>query len=148
MPDDDHIHDPPAPEDLNYPETLRITIASAEDAFDEAIDAASAAEEGEQTEAIVTFETADGIRRLLTKRRLELLRSLMGTPAGSITDLAERLDRSYAVVHDDVEILAEYGIVKFRQDGQSKQPFVPYETIEFDVTVRAPVGGRDTEAPA
>lgn len=77
----------------------------------------SVVEDGEQTEAVVSFETAEGIRRLLTEHRLELLRSLMGAPAGSITDLAERLDRSYAVVHDDVEILAEYGIVKFRQDG-------------------------------
>lgn len=137
-----------APEDLNYPDTLRITISSVDDAFDEALDAASTAEAGEQTDAVVAFENAEGIRRLLTDRRLELLRSLMGEAAPSITELSDRLDRSYSVVHDDVKILAEYGIVKFRQEGQSKQPFVPYETIEFDVTVRAPVASRDTEASA
>lgn len=119
-----------------------------DDAFDEALDAASTAEAGEQTDAVVAFENAEGIRRLLTDRRLELLRSLMGEAAPSITELSDRLDRSYSVVHDDVKILAEYGIVKFRQEGQSKQPFVPYETIEFDVTVRAPVASRDTEASA
>ncbi len=146
MPDDNHPD--PAPERVDYPETLRITIASAEDAFDEALDAASSAERGEQTDAVVSFENAKGIRRLLTDRRLELLESLMGKPAESITDLADRLDRSYSVVHDDIEVLAEYGIVKFRQEGQSKQPFVPYETIAFDVTVRAPVTGGDTETPA
>lgn len=146
MPDDNHTD--PAPESVDYPETLRITIASAEDAFEEALDAASSAERGEQTDAVVSFENAKGIRRLLTDRRLELLESLMGKPAESITDLADRLNRSYSVVHDDVEVLAEYGIVKFRQEGQSKQPFVPYETIAFDVTVRAPVTGGDTEAPA
>ena len=72
----------------------------------------------------------------------------MAEPAASISQLAERLDRSYSVVHEDVEVLAEYGIVEFRRDGKSKQPFVPYETIEFDVTIRAPVAGGDTEAPA
>jgi predicted transcriptional regulator len=138
----------PTPEDVNYPTTLRITIASGEDAFDEALDAANAAEAGEQTDAVVSFERVDAIRRLLTERRLELLRSLMTAPAESITDLAERLDRSYSVVHDDVEMLAEYGIVRFRRAGQSKQPFVPYETIEFDITLRAPVSGGDSEAPA
>ena len=138
----------PTPEDVNYPTTLRITIASGEDAFDEALDAANAAEAGEQTDAVVSFERVDAIRRLLTERRLELLRSLMTAPPESITDLAERLDRSYSVVHDDVEMLAEYGIVKFRRAGQSKQPFVPYETIEFDITLRAPVRGGDNEAPA
>jgi predicted transcriptional regulator len=146
MPDDNHTD--PAPEELNYPDTLRVTIASARDAFDEALEAAEAAEEGEQTDAVAAFESAEGIRRLLTDRRLELLRSLMGEPARSITELADRLDRSYSVVHDDIEILAEHGIVEFRRCGQSKQPFVPYGTIEFDVTIRAPLTEDDSEASA
>jgi hypothetical protein len=41
----------PTPEDVNYPTTLRITIASGDDAFDEALDAANAAEAGERTGA-------------------------------------------------------------------------------------------------
>jgi len=147
MPDDNDT-DAPAPEDMNFPDTLRITIASADEAFDEAVEAAGAAEAGEQHDAVVSFETAEGIRTLLTDRRLELLRSLMGQPAESITDLADRLDRSYSAVHGDVEVLAEYGIVRYREVGQSKQPFVPYETIEFDVTIRAPLRGGDTEASA
>lgn len=72
----------------------------------------------------------------------------MGRPAESITDLADRLERSYSAVHEDVAVLAEYGIVRYREAGQSKQPFVPYETIEFDVTIRAPLADGDTEAPA
>jgi len=146
MPDDNH--DMPAPEDMNFPDTLRITIATAEDAFDEAIEAAGAAEDGEQRDAVVSFETAAGIRKLLTDRRLELLRSLMGQPAESISGLADRLDRSYSAVHEDVAVLAEYGIVQYREAGSAKQPFVPYETIEFDVTIRAPLTAGDTEASA
>lgn len=145
MPNDDHE---PAPEDLNFPETLRITLASGEEALDAALEAAGSVETGDRHEAVVSFETVEGIRRLLTNRRLEMLRSLMGEPAESITALAQRLGRSYSVVHDDVAVLAEYGIVQFRQEGQSKQPFVPYERIEFDVTVEAPVTGGDSEAPA
>lgn len=144
----DANHDGPAPEEIDFPETLRITIASGEQAFDDALEAVSAAEAGEQLDAVVAFENADGIRQLLTDRRLELLRSLMGEAPESITALADRLGRSYSVVHGDVEVLAEYGIVQFRREGQSKQPFVPYKRIEFDVTVEAPVTGGDTEAPA
>ena len=107
MPDDNDT-DAPAPEDMNFPDTLRITIASADEAFDEAVEAAGAAEAGEQHDAGVSFETAEGIRTLLTDLRLELLRSLMGQPAESITDLADRLDRSYSAVHGDVEVLAEW----------------------------------------
>lgn len=140
--------DDPAPEELNFPDTLRITIETAEDAFDSAIEEAGAAEHGEQGPAVVSFQNTKGVRRLLTDRRLELLRSLMTSPAESISDLADRLDRNYSTVHEDIEVLAEYGIVQFRQDGQSKQPFVPYETIEFDVTIQAHQINGDTEAPA
>ena len=125
-----------------------IQTISAEDTFDEAVAATGAAEDGEQRDAVISFETAAGIPKLLTDRRLELLRSLMGRPAESITDLADRLERSYSAVHEDVAVLAEYGIVRYREAGQSKQPFVPYETIEFDVTIRAPLADGDTEAPA
>jgi predicted transcriptional regulator len=51
------------------------------------------------------------------------------------------------VVDEDVAVLAEYGIVKFQRDGQSKQPFVPYETIAFDITIRMPLTGGDMKAP-
>lgn len=72
----------------------------------------------------------------------------MGEPAASIGQVADRLDRSYSVVHEAVKVLAEYGIVKYQRDGQSKQPLVPYETIAFDVTIGASLTGSDTEAPA
>ena len=32
--------------------------------------------------------------------------------ADSIIELADRLERIYSVVHDDINVLAEYGIVK------------------------------------
>jgi len=135
----------PAPEDTNFPKTLRITIGSGDEMFEDAIAAAGA---GDRQDAVVSVETAEGLRRLLTDRRLELLRSLMVEPAPSITALADRLDRSYSVVHDDVEVLGEYGIVQFRREGQSKQPFVPYERIEFGVVIEKSGTDDDTEVPA
>lgn len=141
----DADHDGPAPEDVQFPETLRITIATGDEMFEDAIAAAGA---GLRGDAVVSFESAEGVRRLLTDRRLELLHSLMGEPARSISALAGRLDRSYSVVHDDVAVLAEYGIVLFRREGRAKQPFVPYERIEFDVTIVAPREREDTETAA
>lgn len=137
----------PVPRDVNFPKTLRITIETAEEAFDAALDESEMGDD-EQIDAVVSFSSAKGVRRLLTDRRLELLRSLMTDSAQSISDLADRLDRNYSTVHEGVEILAEYGIVRFRQEGQSKQPFVPYETIEFDVTIQAYPGGNDSGALA
>ena len=143
MPTDDP--DGPPPEELTFPETLRITIASGEKAFDAA---EAAAEAADPTEAVRSFETTAGIRRLLTDRRLEIVRSLMTAQAGSISALADRLGRSYSAVHEDVEVLADHGIVHYRRSGRAKEPFVPYDRIRFDVTVEAPDGGPDSEVPA
>lgn len=144
---DDNLPDETAPEELNWPETLRITIATRKEAFDRARAAAEAAEQGEGTPATATisFASVDKLRRLLTDRRVEIVRSLIDEPADSISALADRLDRSYSVVHDDVEVLAEYGIVRYRERGQSRAPFVPYETIEIDVTIQ---GNRSKDAEA
>lgn len=143
----DDLPEDMAPEDLNWPETLRITIATREEAFDRARAAAEAAERGEQSPATISFQSPNKLRKLLTDRRFEIIRSLMDEPADSISALAERLDRSYSVVHDDVEVLAEYGIVQYRERGQSRAPFVPYETIDVSLTIQG-TKSEDAEAAA
>jgi predicted transcriptional regulator len=136
MHSDNHPYDET---ELNYPDTLRLTVQSGDDALDTAVAAADTAERGEQPPATVSFESVSGLRQLLTDRRVEILETLMEESAESITALADRLDRSYSVVHDDVGVLAEYGIVKFHEQGagQARGVFVPYETVEIDVTIRS-----------
>jgi predicted transcriptional regulator len=137
----DNLPEGTAPEELNWPETLRITIATRDEAFNRARATADAAERGEQSPATISFQSANKLRKLLTDRRFEIIQSLMDEPADSISALAERLDRSYSVVHDDIEVLAEYGIVQFRSDRRDRAPFVPYETIEVDVTIKGTRSG-------
>lgn len=141
----DNLPNDMAPEDVNWPDTLHITIATREEAFDRARAAADAAERGEQPSATISFANVSKLRRLLTDRRVEIIRSVMDEPADSISALAERLDRSYSVVHDDVEVLADYGVVQYRERGQSRALFVPYETVEIDVTIQG-TRSEDTEA--
>jgi len=140
-------HATPAPEATRYPETLRVTIESGSDAFDAALDDVADGPDATD-EAVVSFETAAGLRQLLTDRRLELLESLLDEPADSITALAERLGsgatRSFTTISN---YWPDTGIVKFRQAGQSKSPFVPYERIEFDVTISASTAAGDSELP-
>lgn len=58
MPDDNSTE--PAPENVNHPDMLRITIASPEDTFDEAIHSVAGDERGEQPEAVVSLKTRRG----------------------------------------------------------------------------------------
>ena len=37
------------------------------------------------------------------------------------------------MVHDDVSLLADHGLVFLIEDGRSKRPYLPYERIHLDV---------------
>lgn len=140
----DQPNEPPMhTDDLNYPETLRLTLADAESMFEEALETAEAIDTGEAGQPVATraFRDVDDLRVLLTDRRLEVLRAIYEEPPDSISALAERLDRSYSAVYEDVEILAEHDVVNFRKGPRgAKQPYVPYDTIRVDIPlVGAPV---------
>ena len=141
----DHAHEPP--EDVEYPSTLRITSKPFEDHKESALDRAERWEQGEEVPHVVNFQDASRLQRILTPRRLELVWSLMDAPADSIRDLADRLDRDIRQVHDDVQTLAEYRIVHFREEGGAKQPYVPYDTVKIEVELTKSLGD-SSESPA
>jgi predicted transcriptional regulator len=124
----------------HYPETLRITVESADEMFGHAIEQAGT--EAPADEAVRSFDSIAAIRQLLTDRRLEVMRSIMTAPPESISQLADRLERNYADVHTDVQVLADHHIVYFKTDGRAKQPVIPYDRVRLDVEV---VGGPNTE---
>jgi predicted transcriptional regulator len=59
----------------------------------------------------LSFESWESLSRVLTGKRLELLRHLRRHPAGSIAALARALRRDYKRVHEDVETLAASGLL-------------------------------------
>jgi predicted transcriptional regulator len=96
---------------------------------------------------VVSFATVGELRKILTPRRIEMLRALMDTDgaAESISAVAEDLDRDYRTVHDDVTLLADYGLLFIVDEGQSKRPYLPYDRIHLDVEL---VGNEPSEEPA
>lgn len=82
------------------------------------------AEAGEsRPESHVTFESWDGLAKVLTAKRLELLRSLHAQPVNSIAELARGLQRDYKRVHEDVEILSAAGLVDRAETGVLRASF-------------------------
>jgi len=140
-----HAHEPP--EDVEYPSTLRITSKPFEEHKESALDRAAHWEDGEDVPHVVNFQDASRLQRILTPRRLDLVRSLMDAPADSIRSLADRLDRDIRQVHDDVQTLHEYRIVHFREEGGAKQPFIPYDTVKIEVELTKSLGDA-SESPA
>jgi predicted transcriptional regulator len=76
------------------------------------IDAWHRAERGEAVdERHLSFESWAGLARVLSPRRLELLRHLRRHAAASIAELARALGRDYKRVHADVAALAAAGLI-------------------------------------
>jgi predicted transcriptional regulator len=76
------------------------------------VDAWHRAERGEAVdERHLSFESWEGLARVLTPKRLELLRHLHQHPAPSIAELARALKRDYKRVHMDVEALSAAGLI-------------------------------------
>ena len=117
----------------HYPETLRITLGGADDAIEAAIEQAGA--DGGPDEAVRSVERVADIRTLLTDRRLDVMRTVMTDSPESIQALADTLDRNYADVYGDVQVLAEHHIVYFDTDGRTKRPVIPYDRIRVDIEV-------------
>jgi predicted transcriptional regulator len=122
-------------DDLNFPDTLRLTVESPEAARDRAEAVADAAEDGEQAAATRSFADVTEFRDVLTPRRVEVIQTLIDHEVESIQELADRLDRNYPDVHADVSRLADYGIVYYRERGRAKAPVVPYDRVEIEGTV-------------
>ena len=120
--------------------TLRITSVPWETWKEESIENVRKFEEGEVSGGHfrLNFHDPTQIQRILTPKRLELLRSVMTDPPESIRGLADRLDRNVSDVHEDVTMLAEYDIVHLGDEGRAKRPVVPYGEIVIEVRLSPP----------
>lgn len=141
----DHPHEPT--DDVEYPSELRITSKPFSAHKESSLERAEQWEHREDVPHVVNFQDASRLQRILTPRRLELVRSLMDSPAESMRDLAVRLDRDVRQVHDDLELLHEYRIVHFREDGGAKKPHVPYDSVTIEVELTKP-DGENSESSA
>ncbi len=99
------------------------------------IDAWHRAERGDLTDADaerhVGFETFELFARMMTPRRLELLRHVHRQPVRSIRALAQALGRDYRRVHEDVEALSGAGLLDRNESGLH----AAYETLRLETQI-------------
>ena len=89
-----------------------------EDIGARAIEAWHQLERGEPVnEKHVSFENWETMVRVLSPKRLELLRRVHQTPAKNIRSLAQALGRDYRRVHEDVKALEAAGLLDRDKDG-------------------------------
>jgi predicted transcriptional regulator len=84
------------------------------------------------------FTSLEAARKVLTPKRLELLRAIRRHRPASISQLAQLLGRDFKNVHADVQALARYGLVSLtttRAGRRASTPRVPFSALEFRIAV-------------
>jgi predicted transcriptional regulator len=85
----------------------------------------------ENTERHLGFENFATFTRIMTPRRLELLRHVHRCPARSIRALAIALGRDYRRVHEDVDALVNAGLL----DRDERGIHADYDTVRMEATL-------------
>ena len=96
------------------------------------VDAWRRAERGEKfQERHLAFESWDALARVLSAKRMELLRYVRRHNVTSIRALAKALDRDYSNVHADVQALAKAGLL----NATPKGVHADYDAIETEIAI-------------
>lgn len=115
--------------------TLKIRIRSRKEAFASLKAKARKIEKGEPVarEAVHGFASYERVHKVLTPKRVEVVKAMAGQGALSVRDIARRVGRDVKAVHTDLTALVEAGIVDRSDEG-----FVfPFDAIEFDFKLSA-----------
>jgi predicted transcriptional regulator len=97
-------------------------------------DAWHRAERGEAvSERHLSFDSFETLTRILTPKRLELLRHIHRNPTSSVAALARAIGRDYKRVHEDVGALAEAGLIEHDEGGGGL--IAPYDAIQTTIAL-------------
>src|SRR5262245_30734017 len=78
---------------------------------------------GKKQGSRISFATPELLFRLLTAKRWELIRAMVGAGPMTIRAAARRLDRDVKAVHGDVHALLDAGVIQRTADGRIVFPF-------------------------
>jgi len=111
---------------------VKISVKPAKQALKEFATALGKARRGQEVKPYsgVGFESIEGLRNVLTKRRLELLSVVRHKKPQSIYELSKLLNRDLKSVNTDLKVLKENDFIEFKKENHGRQRVVP--VVEFD----------------
>ena len=109
--------------------TVTLSVASRETT----VERVEAAMRGEAQGAYITFPTVELLWKVVTPKRLAILRTMTGNEALSIREVARRVGRDVKAVHGDVRALVSAGLVEDTGRGVR----FGYDEVRVEFTLRA-----------
>lgn len=105
--------------------TVHVGFGDEDRSYERFIEMWHRAERGEaiEPEVHLTYPDFETLFRVLTPRRMELLRALRQRGPSSVRALATGLERDYKNVHGDVAALEEEGLILRTEEGLIEAPW-------------------------
>ena len=85
----------------------------------------------------LTFPDVETFRKFLTKRRLELLKTIRNKKVKSIKDLSKMTKRDYKSVNTDLDILKKMDLVSLEKENNKVKPHSNYDKINIEISLEA-----------
>jgi len=119
---------------------IRIAIKDEKELFNEVKAAWKKAERRERVKKheAIYFENLDAMRKILTEGRLRILKVIKKEHPASIYELANKLQRDIKNTFDDVQFLAQGGLVELKKTNNVRgrtTPEVNYDKILLEIQV-------------
>ena len=119
---------------------MKVGIRSEKELFHEVKYVWGKLEKGEKVKKhdAVYFESLEAMRKVLTEERLRIVKTIKKEHPSSIYELAKILGRDVKNTFDDVQFLAQAGLVDLKKikDGRGKTtPTVKYDKILLEIQV-------------
>jgi len=116
---------------------VRVEIKGLDEALKEAGEVFERLAKGENVrkKEAVYFTNLREMRKVLTEKRMELLKAIKDRKPASVYELAKILHRDLKNVLQDIIYLQELGLVDVTETTDRKIPHVRYDKIAFEVAI-------------
>ena len=119
---------------------IKISIKSDEELFNEVREVCGKLERGEKVKKHegISFESLGAMRKVLTEKRLRILKTIKKNHPQSIYELARMLHRDIKNTFNDVQFLAQAGLIELKKTKNGRErttPIVNYDKILLEIPV-------------
>ena len=117
-----------------------VEVKSVEDTLKEAKEVMGKLKKGKLVEKkeSISFKNIDIMRKVLTNKRLQLIKTIKKFKPKSIYELAKIVDRDTKSVNIDVKVLNKLGMLDLKRTDKKREnivPIVKYEEIDIAIAI-------------
>ena len=118
---------------------IKIGIKDLKSILQDVVETGEAIEQGKRLKPVkepkIYFTSIEALRKALTPKRLELLRTIKTRKPSSINELARFAKRDIKNVADDLKYLGQIGLIEREETDRKTKPVIYYDRIVFEIAV-------------